>query len=167
MKKKSLLSALVVLAFATSVTVSLYSCSGESKKEANDETTANTESEHHEEEAKEETDPMKNKGIGPVKSVTLAGIDDAMADKGKTLFEGKCTACHKLEAKVVGPALKDITKRRTPEWIMNMALNPSEMTQKDPIAKELLAQYIAPMANQSLTEDEARSILEYFRKSDK
>jgi hypothetical protein len=31
------------------------------------------------------------------------------------------------------------------------------------IAKKLLAEYIAPMANQSLTEQEARKVLEYFR----
>ena len=31
------------------------------------------------------------------------------------------------------------------------------------IAKDLLAEYLAPMANQNLTETEARQILEYFR----
>jgi hypothetical protein len=47
---------------------------------------------------------------------------------------------------------------------MNMILNPEEMVQKDPIAKQLLVEYNgAPMANQNLTEDEARAILEYFR----
>jgi hypothetical protein len=38
------------------------------------------------------------------------------------------------------------------------------MTFKDPVARELLIEYNgAPMANQSLTEEEARAILEYFR----
>ncbi len=47
---------------------------------------------------------------------------------------------------------------------MNMILNPEEMVFKDPIAKKLLAEYnFAPMANQNLTEDQARKILEYFR----
>ena len=55
-------------------------------------------------------------------------------------------------------------ERRSPEWIMNMILNPEEMMAKDPIALKLLAAYnFAPMANQSLTEEEAREILEYFR----
>jgi hypothetical protein len=54
--------------------------------------------------------------------------------------------------------------RRNPAWIMNMILNPEEMTLKDPIARELFIEYnSAPMANQSLTEEEARAILEYFR----
>jgi cytochrome c len=38
------------------------------------------------------------------------------------------------------------------------------MIQKDPIAKQLLIEAnSAPMANQNLTETEARAILEYFR----
>jgi hypothetical protein len=37
------------------------------------------------------------------------------------------------------------------------------MVAENPIAKKLLAEYVAPMANQNLTEAEARLILEYFR----
>lgn len=113
-----------------------------------------------------EIDSMKNIGVGPVKSLVLGEIDAEMVKKGEELFNGKCSACHKMDVRVVGPALGGITKRRTPEWIMNMILNPNEMTQKDPIAKRLLGQYATAMANQSLTEDEARSILEYFRNYD-
>jgi hypothetical protein len=47
---------------------------------------------------------------------------------------------------------------------MNMILNPEKMTQSDPIAKQLLIEAnLAPMANQQLTEEQARKILEYFR----
>jgi mono/diheme cytochrome c family protein len=108
------------------------------------------------------------KGFGPVKSVTLTEtIDEALAAEGLKHFEAKCTACHKFsEEKYVGPGLVDITKRRKPEWIMNMILNPQEMTQRDPIAKELFATYLTQMTNQNVTEPEARSILEYFRKMD-
>ena len=59
--------------------------------------------------------------------------------------------------------LAGVTQRRSPEWIMNMILNPEEMVANDPIAKELLVEYNSPMANQSLTEEEARGILEFFR----
>ena len=44
-----------------------------------------------------------------------------------------------------------------------MGRNPEEMVQKDPIAKDLLKQFLSPMANQSMTEEETRAILEYFR----
>ncbi|MBL6447726.1 c-type cytochrome [Fulvivirga sp. 29W222] len=113
-------------------------------------------------------DPMKNwednKGIGPVKSVTLGEIDPAMAEEGKAIYEELCTACHKPDKKFIGPAPKGLLDRRTPEWAMNMILNPEEMIEKDPIAKQLLVEANgAPMANQNLTEDQARKVLEYIR----
>lgn len=111
-------------------------------------------------------DPMKEKGIGPVSELKLGPIDQTMVEKGKEIFELKCTACHKFEEKVVGPALQGITKRRTPEWIMNMILNPVEMTQKDKIGQDLLATHLTQMTQQNLTEFEAREILEYLRKMD-
>lgn len=111
------------------------------------------------------TDPMKNKGIGPISSITLADeVDVEMAEAGRVLFEQMCTACHKPDRNFIGPAPKDVLTRRTPEWIMNMMLNPEEMTQKDPIAKELLLEFNGmPMTNQSLSEEQARQMLEYFR----
>ena len=108
-------------------------------------------------------DPMKDKGVGPVKSVTLGDIDETMVAKGQEVYKAKCTACHKISKRFVGPGLKGITERRTPEWIMNMILNPEVMVVENETAKQLLIEYSAPMANQSLTEDEARAILEYFR----
>jgi mono/diheme cytochrome c family protein len=113
----------------------------------------------------DEPDPMSNKGIGPVTSVTLAGsVDQALADKGKAVYEKMCTACHKPTEKFIGPSPKGILDRRSPEWIMNMILNPEQMVKEDPIAKKLLMEFNgSPMANQNLTEEEARAVLEYFR----
>jgi cytochrome c len=108
---------------------------------------------------------MSNKGIGPIKNLELPdNIDQGMADKGKVNFDAKCLACHKSHKKFIGPAPIGILDRRSPEWVMNMILNPGEMVQKDPIAKQLLIDHNgSPMANQGLTEEEARQILEYFR----
>jgi len=108
-------------------------------------------------------DPMQDKGIGPITSLTLGEIDQTMADEGKEIFKTKCAACHKISKRVVGPALVGVTTRRSPEWIMNMILNPEGMVAENEAAKKLLAEYLAPMANQNLTENEARLILEYFR----
>ncbi len=148
---------LKVLVFAIIATV-ITSCGGEAKKE--EKVAAPVEEQKA---VVEETDPMKDKGIGPVTSITLGEIDQKMADEGKAVFLAKCSACHKISKRVVGPALVGVTERRTPEWIMNMILNPEKMVAENPIAKKLLAEYLAPMANQNLTEDEARKILEYFR----
>jgi len=112
----------------------------------------------------EEFDPMKDKGIGPVTSITLGEIDQQMADEGSKLYQQYCTACHKPTEKLIGPAPVGILERRTPEWVMNMILNPEQMIKEDPIAKKLLTEAnMAPMANQNLTQDQARKILEYFR----
>ncbi|MCX8011211.1 MAG: mS29 family ribosomal protein, partial [Ignavibacteria bacterium] len=61
------------------------------------------------------------------------------------------------------PAQRDVLDRRTPEYVMNMMLNPDEMLKRHPEAKKMFAEYLTPMTNQNLTMDEARAILEYFR----
>ena len=115
------------------------------------------------EEVKKEVDPMTDKGVGKITSITLGEIDQTMVTEGEEIFKAKCTTCHKISKRFVGPGLKGVTERRTPEWIMNMILDPELMVKENEIAKQLLIEYSAPMANQRLTEDEARKILEYFR----
>jgi cytochrome c551/c552 len=108
-----------------------------------------------------------DKGIGPIKNVELNHhVDKEISAVGKTTFDSKCSACHKMNKRFIGPSLDLVTKRRSPEWIMNMILNPDQMVKENKVAKELLMEYISPMANQSLTEEEARSILEYFIEND-
>jgi mono/diheme cytochrome c family protein len=109
-----------------------------------------------------------DKGVGPVQTVSLdASIDQALATEGRTIFESKCSACHKQTERYVGPAIAGVTDRRKPEWIMNMIINPQEMLSKDPIALELLGEYMTQMPNQNVDEKDARAILEYFRSLDK
>lgn len=138
----------------------LFSCGGPTTVNDNSASSENTQSGKNE----DPNDPMANKGIGPVKSITLGAFDEKMAVEGQEIYQKMCSACHKPEEKSIGPAPKGIMERRSPEWIMNMILNPEEMTQKDPVARQLLIDYnLAPMANQHLTQEEARKILEYFR----
>ena len=46
---------------------------------------------------------------------------------------------------------------------MNMMLNPDEMVRKHPEARALLAEFMAPMPNQNVTEADARALVEYLR----
>jgi cytochrome c1 len=46
---------------------------------------------------------------------------------------------------------------------MNMILNPQEMVERHPVAKQLLAEHMTYMPNQGLTEEQARQVLEYLR----
>lgn len=108
---------------------------------------------------------LENKGVGPVKSLELVStIDQSMVTHGADVFKRMCAACHKPDKKFIGPAPTGILERRTPEWIMNMILDPEGMVQNDPLAKELFIEFNgSPMINQNLTEEDARAILEYFR----
>lgn len=108
---------------------------------------------------------MDNKGVGPIKSVSFADdIDEDMVAAGQAKYQAICTACHMAEQRMIGPALAGVYERRSPEWVMNMILNPDGMLKEDPIAKALLKEYNnAIMLNQNLTEEEARNVAEYLR----
>ena len=87
-----------------------------------------------------------------------------MAQKGQELYSQRCIACHKVGSTFIGPPPNGILERRTPEWIMNMIVNPEEMLQKDSLAKALFMEFNGQlMTNQNVTVEEARAILEYFR----
>ena len=103
-------------------------------------------------------------GVGPVtEDVTVGPMDAALAKQGQTVFEGKCSACHKADERYVGPALGGVTERRSPAYLMNMILNPDGMYTKHPEARKLLAEYMTQMPNQQLTRDDARAVVEYLR----
>lgn len=108
---------------------------------------------------------LEDKGVGQIKNITLEPeINTEMATAGEALYKSNCTACHKLDKRFIGPSPKGIMERRSPEWIMNMILDPKLMTEQDRCAKDLLIEFNgAAMANQNLTVEETRSILEYFR----
>lgn len=110
---------------------------------------------------------QQENGIGPVtEPMELAALDEELAEKGEELFKTNCSACHKLDERYVGPAQRDLVERRSPEYIMNMILNPAEMLEKHPEAKKMLAKFMTPMPNQNVSREEARAILEYFRYMD-
>ncbi len=164
---KQIMKSLAAIAILT-----LISCGGKEEKKNNDiqigqkpAATETTKEEPASTVKPSETIDLTNKGVGPIKNLELpAEIDQAMATKGMEVYKTKCMACHKPDKKFIGPAPKGILERRTPEWIMNMILDPEDMIKKDPLAKSLLIEFNgSPMANQNLTEEEARQVLEYFR----
>lgn len=109
-----------------------------------------------------------NKGIGEITHVDLNNpLDKSLVANGQAIYDLKCSACHKLtDQRVVGPGFKGVTERRTPEWIMNMAMNADVMLEKDPTARELLKECLVRMPNQNLSKDDARSVLEFFYSND-
>ena len=154
---RSPLTLIVVLAFWAGLAVGCGKGEHQEKTEA-------AESHEHEGEGGLSAFQLKN-GIGPMtEEVKVGPVDKALAAQGEKLFTAKgCTACHKIGEKYVGPALGGVTERRTPTYVMNMMLNPTEMYEKHPVARELLAEFMTQMPNLGLTKDEARAIMEYLR----
>lgn len=104
-----------------------------------------------------------DKGIGPIDQLELKRIDIAQAQQGKKLFQQHCALCHKTHEEFLGPEIRGVFERRSPEWIMNMILNPEEMVKNNPTAKELHEKYKLPMPVPEITRDEAFQIFEYMR----
>jgi mono/diheme cytochrome c family protein len=151
----------ITIALTVAVVAMMSSCGGGSESKEKAQTSAPAAKPLSYEEAV--ADWKNQKGIGPVASVDLGEMDASLAKRGEELYVLKCTACHAPDKEKLGPAPTGIFNRRTPEWIMNMILNPEVMAMKDPIGRGLLMKYNSVMANQGLTEEEARAVLEYFR----
>lgn len=139
-------------------TIALIGCGGGSREESKSKIPAEVRGDL--------TDEEFVKGIGPVKSIELEVLNPVLADTGAKIFSIKCVACHKMDARLVGPPLEGVTTRRSPEFIMNMILNPEEMVKRHPQVKEMLATYFVPMTFQNVTREDARAILEYLRSND-
>ncbi len=140
----------------------LSSCGKEKKQEGDDfsmpeETTASSPSDY---------DPKR--GEGKYDKVDLSPtLDKALATQGENVSNVKCLSCHKTtDEKLVGPGWAGVTERRRPEWIMNFITNPDPMIDKDPEVQAQLEICLVRMPNQGLSDNDARSILEYMRKID-
>ncbi|HQL24776.1 MAG TPA: cytochrome c [candidate division Zixibacteria bacterium] len=103
-------------------------------------------------------------GIGPITDALEIGpVDAARAAQGRELFIAKCATCHYLDDRKTGPGLRDVTKRRSPEYVLNQVLNPEQMGKLHPEGKKLVAQYAQFMTIQGITPDDARALLDFLR----
>lgn len=142
----------------------LVSCGPD--KPATEENTHEKKESAVEEVAEHAADPSK--GIGQIKNVALhTPLEMDRVERGKAIYEMKCSACHKLtDQRVVGPGWAGVTKLRKPEWIMNMILNVDVMLDQDPEAQKLLELCLTRMPNQNVSVGDARDILEFMRQND-
>ncbi len=103
-------------------------------------------------------------GIGPVtEDIQLAAVDPARAASGLDIFVKKCATCHYLDHKKTGPMLRDVTKRRSPEYVLNQILNPEQMGKLHPDGRKLVAQYAQFMTIQGITRENAEDLLHFLR----
>ncbi|SMD01613.1 c-type cytochrome [Pedobacter nyackensis] len=111
-------------------------------------------------------DPKR--GEGKFTEVKISDkLDAEMAARGEKVADLKCISCHKLtDEKLVGPGWAGVTKRHTPEWIMNFMTNTDAMIDKDPKVQAMLEICMVRMPNQNLSDGDTRDILEFLRKND-
>ena len=153
------------------LTLALFSCGGDKKTDSipSASTTATT-AETTAAATETSADAAKydpNRGLGKHEKIDVSGFDPALAAAGKKVAEVKCTSCHKpTDEKLVGPGWKGVTKKQTPEWIMNFISNPDPMIDVDPELQKQLELCLVRMPNQGLTDTEGRQVLEYMREID-
>ena len=86
--------------------------------------------------------------------------------KGKQLFNANCAACHKLDAKLIGPALKGITDKLDEKWLIAWVKNSPEVIKSgDKEAVRVFEEFNKmPMpAHPQLTDQDIIDILEYTK----
>jgi len=158
--KKKIFFVTVALAFTTI----LVSCGGASKS---DDSAAKSEDTQAATQDPSSYDPNRGEGKFDESNVTLGAVDLAMVTKGEAIATTKCFSCHKItNEKLVGPGWLGVTKRHTAYWIMNFITNPDPMIDKDPEVQAQLEICLVRMPNQSLSDQDAREIVEFMRHND-
>lgn len=113
-------------------------------------------------------DPHRGEGKWSAENITLnTPLNEEWVSSGSSIADVKCSSCHKYsDEKLVGPGWKGVTDRRKAEWIMNFITNPDPMLDKDPEAQAMLEICLVRMPNQSLSDAEARNLLEFMFRND-
>jgi cytochrome c2 len=101
-----------------------------------------------------------------VLSLFLVLALSGFSQDGKTLFKANCAACHKIEKKLVGPALLGVEDRwESKENLISWIKNSSEYLKKNPgdsYAQDLFKEYNElQMAAMPLNTEEVNAILAY------
>lgn len=86
--------------------------------------------------------------------------------EGEKLFNANCVSCHAINEKVVGPALKDMSKRREEQWLLKWIKNSQAMVKSgDATAVQLYKEYneLVMTPFEQFSEGQIKSIIEYVK----
>lgn len=106
-------------------------------------------------------------------SSTILSAQEGDAAKGKSLFNTNCAACHKLDKKTTGPALRNVEQRLADEqgldrvWLTNWIHNSSGLIKSgDAYANQIFGEYnnVAMTAFPQLSDQDISDILAYTAK---
>ena len=99
--------------------------------------------------------------------VLITGVFGFSQDyaRGKQLFNTHCAACHKMDKKLVGPALNTIVDRQGKEWTKEWIYNNNALRESgDEYAIQIWEEYnkAAMPGYQFLKDEELDDIVEYL-----
>jgi len=87
-------------------------------------------------------------------------------DEGKELFSANCTACHAINDKVVGPALKNVHQKRSEAWLIKWIKNSQELIKSgDAEAVKLYKENNEALMTsfENLSDNQVKSIIAYIK----
>ncbi len=88
------------------------------------------------------------------------------AESGKNIFKARCSSCHAVKDKVVGPALRDIDKRRSEDWIIKFVHSSQTMVKdQDAYAVKVFADNnkVVMPDHKDLKDADIRDIIFYIK----
>tara|TARA_B100000989_G_scaffold64845_1_gene44954 strand:+ start:1497 stop:2186 length:690 start_codon:yes stop_codon:yes gene_type:complete len=97
--------------------------------------------------------------------VLTIGVNAQDYEKGKKLFRNNCAACHNMEKRVVGPALKNTVKNQGEDWTKSWIKNNQKLRDAgDKHANEIFQQYngMAMPAYEHLGDEAINDITAYL-----
>ena len=111
---------------------------------------------------------MRNKIVLIALSLVFSftAVGNPLPEAGKTIFTGRCAACHSVNKQLTGPALAGLSDRRTIDWIVKFVQSSQTMVKSgDKDAVALFAQFNRiPMPDHAdLTADDIKNIVEYIK----
>ena len=103
--------------------------------------------------------------VAPPEPVEMTAAEKQWYPIGDALFKGNCAQCHAVHEQVVGPALRDIEKRRPEKWLQGWIKNSAKVVASgDPDAVAIYEKFgRQQMPSFQLSDKEISAILLYIQ----
>ena len=91
------------------------------------------------------------------------------AKEGAALFKANCTACHKVDRKMTGPALAGMSERHSEEWLVKWIKNSGALIASgDPVANQIFEEWnkVAMPAFTQFSDDQIKGIIAYVKEEE-
>ncbi len=97
--------------------------------------------------------------------ISFASFSKVSAQDGEALFKANCTSCHAIQDRVIGPALKGVSTRRSEEWLIKWIKNSQAVIKSgDEYGVKLFNEYNkVAMTSFNLKDDEIKAMLAYIK----